>query len=256
MLIDTHAHLQDEELVNDVEAILQRARQAGVESIICVGYDYPSSLKAMEIARKYAGVYAVVGVHPHDAETLNEEIMAQLYKMAQDPKVVAIGEIGLDYYRDLSPRDRQKEAFIAQIKLAQELYKPVVIHDRDAHQDVLEIIKKEKAGKNEGIMHCYSGNLPLAIEAMKQGFYLSFAGPLTFKNNKKTVEVAAKVTLERILVETDCPYLAPEPLRGKRNEPANVVHTARKLAEIRKKTFEEIAYLTSHNARRVYRITN
>lgn len=254
MLIDTHAHLQDEELINDVDDILQRAREAGIESIVCVGYDYESSRQAVDISRKYNEVYAVVGVHPQDAATFNDEVMAELYKMAKEPKVVAIGEIGLDFYRDPCPRDLQKEAFIAQIKLAQELYMPVVIHDRDAHQEVMDIIKKEKAGKNEGIMHCYSGNLPLAIEMMQQGFYISFAGPLTFKNSKKAVEVAAKVTLDRLLVETDCPYLSPEPLRGKRNEPANVIHTAKKLAELRKKTFEEIAYLTSRNARRVYRI--
>lgn len=254
MLIDTHAHLQDPAFNRDRKEILERAEAAGLEKIICIGYDYETSVEAVQLARQFPEVYAVVGVHPHDAKTLSTEVLAQLYDLARDPRVVAIGETGLDYYRNLSSPEEQRKAFKEQIKLAHELYKPLVIHDRDAHQEVLDIIKKEKAGKNEGIMHCYSGHLPLAVELMKEGFYISFAGPLTFKNAKKTQEVAARVALERILIETDCPYLTPEPFRGKRNEPALVVHTARKLAELRHKTEEEIAYITSQNARRIYRI--
>ena len=154
------------------------------------------------------------GFIPHDAKTLNADIISKLYALARDPRVVAIGETGLDYYRDLSPRDIQRQAFVEQIKIAAELNKPIVIHDRDAHQEVLDIIKKEKAGRNQGVMHCYSGHLPLAIELMKEGFYISFAGPLTYKNARKTVEVASRITLDRILIETDCPYLTPEPLAG------------------------------------------
>jgi len=254
MLIDTHAHLQDEELKPNLEEILLRARQAQVEYIICVGYDWESSCAAVDLARKYPQVYAVIGIHPHDAQSYNESVQAQLFNLAKDPKVVAIGEIGLDFYRDLSPRDLQKKAFIGQIKLAQELKKPIVIHDRDAHQEVMEIIKAEKAGRYEGVMHCYSGHIPMALELIKEGFYISFAGPLTFKNNKKTPEVAAKVPLDRILLETDCPYLTPEPFRGKLNEPANVKYVAEKLAQIRNKPLLEIAYLTNLNARRLFRI--
>jgi len=254
MLIDTHAHLQDPAFNRDRKEIMQRAKTAGLEKIICIGYDYETSVEALQLARQFPEVYAVVGVHPHDAKTLSPEVLAKLYDLARDPRVVAIGETGLDYYRNLSSPEDQRKAFKEQIKLAHELYKPLVIHDRDAHQEVLDIIKKEKAGKNEGIMHCYSGHLPLAVELMKEGFYISFAGPLTFKNAKKTQEVAARVSLERILIETDCPYLTPEPFWGKRNEPALVVHTARKLAELRIKTEEEIAYITSQNARRIYRI--
>lgn len=254
MLIDTHAHLQDEQYKEDLQDVLKRAEDAGLEKIICVGYDYASSCQALELARKIPQVYAVVGVHPHDSQELNEEILAKLFEMAKDPRVVAIGEIGLDFYRDLSPREDQRKAFIAQIKLAQELYKPIVIHDRDAHQEVMDIIKKEKAGRSEGIMHCFSGFLPMAIDLMKQGFYISFAGPLTFKNAKKTVEVAAKIPQDRILIETDCPYLSPEPFRGKRNEPARVSYIAAKLAEIRQKSVKEITYITSLNARKVFRI--
>lgn len=254
MLIDTHAHLQDKELLPDVKAVLKRAAEAGVELIVCPGYDLESSVQAVQLARIYPQVYATVGIHPHDAATLDETALAELYRLAKEPKVVAVGEIGLDFYRDLSPRDLQRQAFITQIKLAREVGKPVVIHDRDAHQEVLDIVTREKAGRNQGIMHCYSGSLPMAIDYMKQGFYISFAGPLTYKNGRKTAEVAAAIPLDKVLVETDCPYLTPEPLRGKRNEPAYVVHTAARLAQIRKKSPEEIAYLTTRNARAVYRI--
>ncbi|MEQ8176210.1 MAG: TatD family hydrolase [Syntrophomonadaceae bacterium] len=255
MFIDSHAHIQDEKLIGDVPKIIDNAHQAGVDNIICVGYDYESSCQAVELARRYPEVYAVIGVHPHDAKTLQKDIMAKLYELGRDPRVVAIGEMGLDFYRDLSPREVQRQAFREQIKLARELYKPIVIHDRDAHQEVADIIKQEKAGLNGGVLHCYSGNLPLALELMKEGFYISLAGPLTYKNARKTQEVAARVTLERILIETDCPYLTPEPLRGKRNEPAYVIHTAKKLAELRSKSVEEIGYITSLNTRRVFRLT-
>lgn len=254
MLIDTHAHIQDEDLLKDLENVLARAAEAGLEKIICVGYDLHSSQAALNLARKYRQVYAVVGIHPHDANSLNTEVIQKIYTMARDPRVLAIGEIGLDFYRDLSPREQQRKAFREQIKLAQELGKPIVIHDRDAHQEVLEIIRAEKAGKNQGIMHCYSGWLPLAVDLIKEGFYLSFAGPLTFKNARKTQEVAAKIPMDKILIETDCPYLAPDPLRGKLNEPANVKYVAAKLAELRNKSIDEIAYLTNLNAKKVYRI--
>ena len=254
MLIDTHAHLQDENFKKDLAQVLSRATSAGVEKIICVGYDLKSSQEALLIARKYRQVYAVVGIHPHDAQSLNPDVLEKIYNMARDQRVVAIGEIGLDFYRDLSPRDIQRQAFREQIKMAQELGKPIVIHDRDAHQEVLEIIKAEKAGKNQGIMHCYSGAMPLAIELLKEGFYLSFAGPLTFKNAHKAQEVAAKIPMDKILIETDCPYLTPEPWRGKINEPANVKYVAAKLGELRDKTTEEVAYLTNINAKKVYRI--
>lgn len=253
-LIDSHAHLQDEAFAGELEQVLERAQQAGLEKIICVGYDYETSVQALDIARRYSQVYAVVGVHPHDASTLTPDIVEKLYQLARQPKVVAIGEIGLDFYRDLSPRDRQQAAFVEQIKIARELYLPVVIHDRDAHQEVLDIIKREKAGKNGGVMHCYSGHLPLAVELMKEGFYISLAGPLTYKNARKTQEVAARVPLDRLLVETDCPYLSPEPFRGKRNEPARVKYMAEKVAELRHKDLEEIAYLTNLNTMNVFRI--
>ncbi len=254
MIIDSHAHLQDRAFKKDLPQVMERAKAARVEKIICVGYDYETSCEAVEIAHQYSQVFAVIGVHPHDAKTLNQEIIGKLYTLGQDPKVVAIGETGLDFFRDLSPREVQRQAFVEQIKIAAELQKPVVIHDRDAHQEVLDIIKREKAGRNTGIMHCYSGHLPLAIELMKEGFFISFAGPLTYKNARKTVEVASRITLDRVLVETDCPYLAPEPVRGKRNEPAYVVHVAEKLAQLRQKSLDEIAYQTNLNTCRAFNI--
>lgn len=254
MLIDSHAHIQDRQFSQDQEQVMQRAAAAGIGKIVCVGYDYETSREAVELAHKYEQVYAVIGVHPHDAKTLTADIISKLYALAKDPKVVAIGETGLDFYRDLSPRDLQRQAFVEQIKIAAELYKPIVIHDRDAHQEVIDIIKKEKAGRNQGVMHCYSGHLPMAVDLMKEGFYISFAGPLTYKNAQKAVEVASRITLDRILIETDCPYLAPEPVRGKRNEPAHVAHVADKLARLRQKSLAEIAYQTSLNACRLFNL--
>lgn len=254
MLTDSHAHLQDQDLKKDLPGLLARAREAGVTRVICVGWDLDSSREAAALAREYPEVYAVVGVHPHDAKTLNDDVLAGLAQLCREPKVVAIGEMGLDFYRDLSPRDQQREAFRAQIGLARELRKPIVIHDRDAHQEVLDIIKQEKAGRNGGIMHCYSGHLPLAVDLMKENFFISLAGPLTYKNAKKTHEVAARITLDRLLVETDCPYLTPEPLRGRQNEPANVRYVAQKIADLRNKTLEEVAFCTTRNAMTAYQI--
>lgn len=251
MLIDTHAHLQD---YADLKTILNRAADKGVEKILCIGYDLESSLTAVNLARQHKEVFAVVGIHPHNASDLNEKVLDRLFQLGREEKVLAIGEIGLDYYRNLSPQEDQQKAFVAQLGLARELKKPVVIHDRDAHQEVLDTLKKEKGGINGGIMHCYSGHLPLAVELMKIGFYISFAGPVTYKNAKKTQEVAAKIPLDRILVETDCPYLTPEPLRGKQNEPANVLYVAEKIAQLRQKSLDEIAYQTTLNAHKVFRI--
>jgi TatD DNase family protein len=254
LLIDSHAHLQDEEFADDLDSVLKNSWDSGLEKIVCIGYDYDSSRKAVELSTKYEQIYAVVGIHPHNAKDLNKEVIAKLFKLAKHEKVVAIGEIGLDFYRNLSTPEQQRKAFITQIKVARELNKPVVIHDRDAHQEVINIIKKEKAGKNQGIMHCYSGHVPLALELMREGFFISIAGPVTYKNAKKTQEVAAKISINRLLIETDCPYLAPEPKRGTRNEPANVKYVAAKIAEIRRQTIEEISYHTNLNLKNVLNI--
>jgi len=250
MFIDTHAHLNDEQFVNDLEEVLIRAKEANVGKIITVGYDLPSSEKAVDLAARYENIYAVVGIHPDEAKTIDNNTYQILEVLTQKEKVVGIGETGLDYYWDSSPRSVQQEAFRQHIRLANKLNLPVVVHDREAHGDVLRILQEEKPKK--GILHCFSGSKEMAEECVKLGLYISFAGPVTFKNAKKTVEVASAVPLERILIETDCPYLAPHPLRGKRNQPAHVILIAEKLAEIRSKSLQEIEEITKKNAKDIF----
>jgi TatD DNase family protein len=188
-----------------------------------------------------------VGIHPHDAKTLTPKALKRLSELAVDQKVVAIGEIGLDYYRDLSPRDQQRMAFRQQIRLAIKLDMPIVVHDRDAHADVLRILQEEGAQRVGGVLHCFSGSLDMALRGLEMGFLISFAGPITYGGEKKQ-EIARKIPLDKILIETDCPYLTPVPHRGKRNEPAYVRHVAEKIAEIRGVSFDEVAEVTSRNA--------
>ncbi|MDR2712823.1 MAG: TatD family hydrolase, partial [Clostridiales bacterium] len=218
MLFDTHAHLNDPKLFSDLEAVLARAKQAKVEKIATVGYDWASSLMSLRLAEKYPErVYAAVGIHPHDAKNWNEELEEKLYHLAQQPGVVAWGEIGLDYYRDRSPRDIQRQVFKRQILLARELDKPLIIHNRDAHSDTLQILAEEKAGINGGILHCFSGSWETAKQCLSLGFHISFAGPVTYQNARNLGEIATKTPLDRLLVETDCPYLPPHPYRGQTN---------------------------------------
>mgnify|MGYP000914157910 CR=1 FL=1 len=254
MLFDTHAHLNDEHFAQDLPEVLERAKAAGVTRIAVVGYDFPSSLQAIKIAKKYPGISAVIGVHPHDATTLNEEILYQLEIYAKEPEVAAIGEIGLDYYRNLSPREVQQEAFRKQIRLARELKKPIVIHDRDAHEDTVRILREEKGGVNGGILHCFSGSWEMARQCLSLGFHISLAGPVTYSNANKLLEIAKLVPLDRLLIETDCPYLTPHPFRGKRNEPAHVRLVAEKIAALRKITLEELAEATTKNGINVYKL--
>lgn len=254
MLFDTHAHLNDEAFIEDLEKVLARAKEAGVGSIANIGYDLPSSQRAVEIAQLYSSCYAAVGIHPHDAETVTNQTYEELKKLLQQPKVVAIGEIGLDYYRDLSPRDKQQTVFREQIELAKEYKLPITIHDRDAHGDILKIIKEEQAGEYGGILHCFSGSWEMAKVCMNLGFHISLAGPVTFKNAKRLQEIAPKIPLDYLLLETDCPYLTPEPYRGKRNEPAYVAEIAKFIAHLRKMDLEELAEKTTFNAKKVYRL--
>jgi len=254
MLFDTHAHLNDEQFSKDLTEVVKRANEAGVTRIANVGYDFPSSLEAIKIAKKFEGMYAVIGVHPHDASTLDEDILYKLKVYARETEVVAIGEIGLDYYRNLSPKEIQQEAFRKQIRLAAELKKPIVIHDRDAHEDTVHILREEKGGENGGILHCFSGSWEMARQCMSLGFHISIAGPVTYSNANKLLEIAKLVPLDRLLVETDCPYLSPHPYRGKRNEPARVRLVAEKIAELRKISLEELAEATTRNALTVYQI--
>ncbi len=252
MLFDTHAHLNDERFNEDRHELICSLGKNGVSDYCEIGYDIDSSKAALELAQKYDFVYAAAGVHPHDTQHLTEDDMTKLKELLAHPKAVALGEIGLDYYYDNSERDKQRFWFDRQLKLASELDKPVVIHTRDAMGDTIDILKANP--QNSGIIHCYSGSKESAKILLDMGYYISFAGPLTFKNASTALEVAAYVPEDRMLIETDSPYLAPVPYRGKRNCPVYVAEVAKKLAEIRGTSFEHIAKVTFENAKRVYRI--
>ena len=251
--IDTHAHLYDERYDADRAAMIARAEAAGVRQIISMGDTIAASAQAVADAEAYPALYAAVGIHPENACVLTDGERAQLLAWAKHPKVVAIGEIGLDYYWEKDPKVRavQRELFVAQLGLARAAGLPACIHDREAHGDTLAILKAAGEGLT-GVLHCYSGSLETARELWKMGFYIGIDGPLTFKNAAKLPDIVREAPRDKLLIETDSPYLAPVPLRGKRNEPAYVVHVAAKIAEIRGETVEEVAHYTTENARRLY----
>lgn len=251
MLFDSHAHVDDEQFKDDQAEVLERAQQNGITGIINIGACMASSARSMELAVAHEWVYAAVGIHPHEAQTAVDADYDQLAEWTRQPKVVAVGEIGLDYHYDLSPRDVQQQVFIRQLDVARQMNMPVVIHDREAHGDVMRILKQEGRGVT-GVLHCFSGSLEMAQEVLKLGFYISIAGPVTFKNSAKLPEIVASLPLERLLVETDSPYLTPHPHRGKRNEPANVRLVAAKVAELRGLELESFAAATSENVRRLF----
>jgi len=252
-LVDTHAHLDSGQYRDDLDAVIARAEAAGVGTILTVGCDLESSRASMELARRFPRVYASVGIHPHDAATVDAAALATLKQLATADKVVAIGEVGLDFYRDRAPRDLQRQALRAQIRLARELGKPLIVHDREAHAEVLAILQEEGASEVGGVMHCFSGDLELARACVALGFFISFAGPLTYPHSALR-KVAAELPIDVMLVETDCPYLAPQPWRGKRCEPAFVRVTAEALATIKGLTLEDVARITSLNAFRLFGI--
>ncbi len=253
-LFDTHAHLNDKKFAQDISEVLERAAGNQVKYIINVGYDLESSKKAVEIAEKYPNNYAAVGIHPHDAKNYDANVEKALEHLAANKKVVAIGETGLDYYRNLSSKEVQREVFKKQIKLAKRINKPIIIHDRDAHKEVMDILKEEGASDVGVVLHCFSGSPEMALECVKMGWYISIAGPVTYPNAQKPVKVVEVMPLDKLFIETDCPYLSPQPVRGKRNEPSNVKYVAEKIAEIKKKTVEEIAYYTTENAKKFFGI--
>lgn len=254
MLIDSHAHLDDDRFDKDRDKVIRDLKNQGIELVINPGADVASSVKAVSLANKHENIYAAVGVHPHDAKDMDDTTLQLLSSLANNEKVIAIGEIGLDYHYDNSPRDIQRKWFIEQIRLAKQLKLPIIIHEREASQDMYNILKQEADENLTGVLHCYSGSLEMAREYLKMGFYLSFAGPVTFKNSRVSKEVAQSIPLDRILVETDSPYLAPEPKRGKRNEPLNVRYVAAMIAELRGISFEEIATATTKNVKKLFSI--
>ncbi|MFL6980002.1 TatD family hydrolase [Bacillus inaquosorum] len=254
MLFDTHAHLNAEQYDTDLEEVIERAKSEKVERIVVVGFDRPTIIRAMEMIEEYEFIYAAIGWHPVDAIDMTEEDLAWIKELSAHEKVVAIGEMGLDYHWDKSPKDVQKEVFRKQIALAKEVNLPIIIHNRDATEDVVTILKEEGAEAVGGIMHCFTGSAEVARECMKMNFYLSFGGPVTFKNAKKPKEVVKEIPNDRLLIETDCPFLTPHPFRGKRNEPSYVKYVAEQIAELKGMTFEEIASITTENAKRLFRI--
>ncbi|MBW6509257.1 MAG: YchF/TatD family DNA exonuclease [Desulfuromonadales bacterium] len=246
-LVDSHAHLDNSRFTEDLDQVFLAAQTAGVRYILSIGCDLQSSVTNVDLASRYEPLYAAVGFHPHDASQLDDSALEQLRHLAQQPKVVAVGEIGLDYYRNRSPHDTQQQAFRLQIQLARELGKPVIIHDRDAHEDVLRILAEQQAAAVGGVLHCFSGDLAMAHKCLDMGFYLSFTGAITYPKNDQVRAMLRQLPLERILLETDCPYLAPQPYRGKRNEPAYLLQTAETLAEIKGLKLADVARITSRN---------
>lgn len=249
MLIDTHAHLDSKSFDTDRLEAIERAKAVGISHIVNIGFNRETIPTTIRLAEEHEMIYAAVGWHPQDAITMKADDLDWIEQLCRHPKVVAIGEIGLDYYWDTSPKELQHIVFREQIRLARKLGKPIVIHNRDAHQDVLRLLKEEKAAEVGGIMHCFSGSPEIAMECVKMNFHISFGGPVTFKNAVQPKEALARVPLERLLIETDAPYLTPHPYRGKRNEPSYVRFVAEAAAEIKQTTVEEIAQITSDNAK-------
>jgi len=247
MFIDTHAHLEMEDFASDRQAVLDRAREAGVNFILTVGTDEVSGEKAVCLAEGYDFIFAAVGIHPHEAKKVGRKTYDHLKKLAKSKKVLAWGEIGLDFFRNLSPPDKQREVFVNQLEIASEMKLPVIIHDREAHREIIAILATRK-GKITGVIHCFSGDERMAARLIDMGFYISLPGTVTFAKADGVRRVAKYLPLDRLLLETDAPYLAPEPHRGKRNEPAYVVLTARKIAEIKNRTVEELGEITTKNA--------
>jgi len=256
MLIDSHAHIQGKEYAGEAEAVIARARAAGVETIVAVGGagDMSSNTEAVRMATAFPNVYATVGMHPHDAKDVGVEELGVLKNLAMDAKVVAIGETGLDYYYSHSPHDVQRRVFGQFIHMARQTRLPIVVHERDAAQDAAELLRCEGVGELRGVIHCFTGNYEAACAYLDLGFYLSFTGIITFKNADALREVVSKVPLERILVETDSPYLTPVPHRGKRNEPAYVRFVAETIAKVKDLTVEDIAQATTANVKQLFHI--
>ncbi|MDE2180896.1 MAG: TatD family hydrolase [candidate division NC10 bacterium] len=252
MFIDTHAHIQMREFDPDRAEALGRAKAVGIGLMIAVGYHLAASRKAVEAAQRYPQVYAGVGIHPHDAGTYDDAAEETLRDLAKQPKVVAIGEAGLDFFRDRAPRAVQADAFRRQIRLARELDLPLIVHDRDAHQETMQLLKEEAA--QEVLLHCFSGDLVMAEEAWRRDYYVSIAGPVTYPKNETLREIVRKAKTDRLVLETDCPYLPPQAFRGQRNEPAHLLHTAQEIAGLLGMRLDELGRLTTENARRLFRL--
>jgi len=249
-LVDSHCHLDSPQFDADREGVIGHSAESGVTRVVNPGVDVPSSRAAVALAQRHESIYAAVGIHPHDAKTLDAVALEELKRLARSPKVVAIGEIGLDYYRDLSPRDVQRRAFKVQLEMAAKLGLPVIVHDRDAHDDVLMILRDWHSGlaARVGVLHSFSGDVPRAERTLAMGFFIGVSGPVTYKNADRLRQVVRAVPLERLLIETDAPYLTPQPRRGQRNEPAYVRMVAQAVADVRGLMLEQVTAQTTANA--------
>lgn len=254
MLFDTHAHYDDEKFDKDRHEVIEKVHEEGVAYILNASSNMESAKLGLELAQKYKYIYVAIGIHPHCADELVDSTISSLYELSLYPKVVAIGEIGLDYYYDFISREIQKASFSKQINMAKELSLPIIVHNRESHEDTLNIIKREKAKEVGGVFHCYSGSMEMARDVLNNNFYISVGGPVTFKNAKRVVEVIKYVPEDRLLVETDCPYLTPEPFRGKRNDSRYLKYVVEKVAEIKGMAYDEMAAITMENAKRLFRI--
>jgi TatD DNase family protein len=253
-LVDTHAHLNDEQYNDDLPEVLKRASQSGVATVVCAGDTVASSRRAVDLARQYQDLYAAVGLHPENVSQANPDYLEELRSLADNKRVVAIGEIGLDYYHDPSSASLQSRVFREQLQLAGEMSLPVLIHDREAHGDIMTILK-DYSGLPGVVLHCFSGELSMADACLERGFYLGVGGALTYPRNNSLREIVARVPLNRLLLETDCPYLAPQPWRGKRNEPSYLPVVLQLLAEIKGIAVEEAAAVSTLNARDFFRLS-
>ncbi|MDR2615189.1 MAG: TatD family hydrolase [Oscillospiraceae bacterium] len=252
MFFDTHAHYDDERYDGDRDALLGSMPESGVELIVNAGSGVEASRRGLELAEKYPFIYASVGVHPHDAREMDEGSVPEMRRLLNNPKAVAVGEIGLDYHYDLSPREVQRERFREQMELAAELHMPVIIHEREAFEDVLAILADYRAVT--GVFHCFSGDWSAAKRLLDMGWMLSFTGVITFKSARASLETAARVPIDRLMLETDAPYLSPEPVRGGRNDSRNLIHIARRLAEARGAEIEALAEATLRNGKKFFGI--
>ncbi|MEK3993173.1 TatD DNase family protein [Paenisporosarcina quisquiliarum] len=255
MFIDTHVHLNADQYEEDLQEVINRALEANVKKMVVIGFDRITIERAMELVEQYSFIYAVVGWHPVDAIDCTEEDLKWIEELAAHEKVVGIGEMGLDYHWDKSPKNVQQILFRKQIRLAQKVKLPIIIHNRDATEDVIRILQEEEAHITGGIMHCYGGSVETAKQCIEMNFMISLGGPVTFKNAKKPKEVATKIPLENLLIETDAPYLTPHPYRGKRNEPALVTLVAEEIARLKGISIEEVAEVTTKNAELFFGIT-
>jgi len=253
-LIDTHCHLDMKHYENDMDDVIARANQQGISMMITIGIDVNTSKKALTIAKSHDNIYASVGIHPHDAASCTKEAISSLARLADDTKVVAIGETGLDFYKDYADHSIQEESFKMHIRLAKDCGLPLIIHDRDAHDDTIRVLEHEGVPEMGGVFHCFSGDRLFAEKVLKMGFYISIPGTITFKNANNIRKIVKYIPNERILVETDAPFLTPVPHRGKRNEPAYAAYTLIKLAELKSMEIETLAAITSQNAINLFKI--